>query len=152
MVGHTGAITWWTRRETFKTRSVCCNFYILRHAGKNFIECEIDDVAVVRTRAVLTLVTTEHLFEYVTHVRSLLLRWTIVAKLVVTCTRIRICQCFVGLINFFEFIGITGLFIRMVNHGEFTVRLFDFVDCRISLNTQNFVVVRHIYCSEVTFM
>jgi hypothetical protein len=144
VVRHTRTVTRGARHETLETRTHGCDFYIPGQARKNFIECEFDDVAVIAAYAT-RLAAAEHLFENVTHVRSLL--WTL-AKLVVPGTFIGVGEYFVRLINFFEFFGVPGLFIRVVFHGEFAVRLFDFVGRRVPFDAQRLIVVRrHTYAS-----
>jgi hypothetical protein len=120
VVRHTRAVTRAARHETLEARTHGCDFYIPSQARKNFIEREFDDVAVIAAYAT-RLAAAEHLFENVTHVRALL--WPLVVPL----TLFGIGKYFVRLINFFEFFGVPGLFIRVVFHGEFAVRLFDFV-------------------------
>jgi hypothetical protein len=151
VVCHTRAVTWGARHETLETRTHGCDFYIPGQARKNFIEREFDDVAVITAYAT-RLAAAEHLFENVTHVRSLRHLWTL-AKLVVPGTFIGVGEYFVRLINFFEFFGIAGLFVRVVFHGQLTVGAFDIFDGCISLDTQDLVMIgRHIYSGERTFM
>jgi hypothetical protein len=137
VVRHAGAITRAAPSETLETRSDGCDFYILGHAGKNLVERQFDDVLVVAAYAARLTSTAEHLFENVTHVRSL---WR---PLVVPLTLFGIGKYFVRLINFFEFFGVPGLFIRVVFHGEFAVRLFDFVGRCVPFDAQRLIVVRH---------
>jgi hypothetical protein len=151
VVRHTRAVTRAARHETLEARTHGCDFYIPGQARKNFIECEFDDVAVIGAYAA-RLAAAEHLFENVTHVRSLRHLWTL-AKLVVPGTFIGVGEYFVRLINFFEFFGIAGLFVRVVFHGQLTVGAFDIFDGCISLDTQDLVMIgRHIYSGERTFM
>jgi hypothetical protein len=149
VVRHTRAVTRAARHETLETRTHGCDFYIPGQARKNFIEREFDDVAVIAAYAT-RLAAAEHLFENVTHVRSLRRP---LAKLVVPGTFIGVGEYFVRLVDFFEFIGVPGLFVRVVFHGQFTVGAFDIFDGCISLDTQDLVMIgRHIYSGERTFM